>query len=434
MTKKILFALLVWLLVTGSTPEPPATCPVEPPAPDQQLSPDWLVRCAHCAPQVATATPMYRNCEVGGEITIQYAEYLKQEDQRPLTGEIEVAEDYYLVPFVFDLSSVPMVSGEICADFVGLGGDFSVFYQGSEIIDLLPDGSRYCASVEPGEPEWLVIEMKMYAPGGTYSIVPGSLTLNVEPGYCEGDTVIDIEPEEPQIGGYYAEPLAGFLYDAGGGFTCWSQERMNLPEDLHIAGSWAYGSGQWSYPNNFYRSFSGYVFTFQSSTGGVTWGFSGLLPENQQAYYQTMQEFAFAPAGVFPWDHNVLGYNHLNNFDSWGCINGTFQNGYILFYDENLVVEPEPKGDCAVYEYVDNTPVIDISNLLPVVEETICDYVLLPGQEEREIAGTVFGWPQVEMCISWVSMPVIDIMGFVVPLSLLILPFAVYVISLIVRW
>jgi len=106
-------------------------------------------------------------------------------------------------------------------------------------------------------------------------------------------------------------------------------------------------------------------------------------------------------------------------------------------------VEPEPTptpaptqiaGYCSQYDYLDNTPVFNPNDFLPYIDHEQCGYILIPGQPLQQIGNVSFGWPQVEMCIKWVGLPVMEVIGLTVPMGLLILPMVLYIVSLIIRW
>ena len=223
-----------------------------------------------------------------------------------------------------------------------------------------------------------------------------------------------LQPTAAPTGGYITEPLSPYLYDAGGGFTCWSKEGSPNLLNRKIAAVWAHGAGQWSYPNNFYYQFTGWVISFQTSSG-ASWGWSMQTEEGRNDLVNDLYQFAGFPLMINPLEHNTLGYNLQDNSLAWGCIAGAVYEGNIMFWDDAYtpptavpIITPTGTPSCRTPEpapmpfeppYIDFDPLRDCMVLFPDISVSIPEISFPPIGTIWE--GGDVGISGLRLCIKW---------------------------------
>jgi hypothetical protein len=113
-----------------------------------------------------------------------------------------------------------------------------------------------------------------------------------------------------------------------------------------------------------------------------------------------------------------------------------------IFYGSQESPEPTPEPtitptidpyyyDCSTWDYEEKTQVVTIGEITWTNGECI---TLLPG-ETLELPGELdpIGWDTVRVCPVYVDLPEMSIFGIEIPLSMLALPFVIWIIKLLMR-
>lgn len=109
---------------------------------------------------------------------------------------------------------------------------------------------------------------------------------------------------------------------------------------------------------------------------------------------------------------------------------------YPIYYGINQLEPtpiPEPtKYPCNEYEYEEKIQVVDIGDMSWITGEC---FTILPGKQ-LIIPGTddeTIGWAEVQLCPTFVNMPELQLFGIEISLSMLAVPFVLFLIGLIMK-
>lgn len=378
--------------VPGSTntPIPGGGCPVGLPDPEQQINPEWLLRCSACMPARATSTPF--------------------------------------TTLTIPTQSVPC----LCATEIAMATLAPVITRTSDAGGGRPP--RDCTCMEgtttptpsiTGTPIYITPVPHYYVREYSSSFTQTFSGEERRNGLYIGS--IPCYGNDEQRGGFiYTEGTASFGY----------QGARTVSVMIENEGGW----------------WPGYIYSHSGSDSPVDFsGFAfGAIQEGGLPGYEQTCDFIYDYLDVETgcqrsWTPKYDMTLELTKYSSGGALINVPRYGAVCYGVNDPVQTPTPTATpavdayCSDYRYVNDDPAVIIGDFGIIPGEC---FTLLPSSAMvNQFIPVVVGdnglfsmdWPEVQMCPNWVLIPDVEILGITIPLEIGLIPLLMFVVVALLR-
>lgn len=391
---KVLFIGIFFLLVLSGS-----TCPPEAPTNPDSLSPEWLLRCGDC---IATPTP---------PITVPIVPTINPIIYYQLHEGYCTEADILNDPSCHSSTEFGKIFCD-CAINTGStptpGGGTITPPQNTPTITPIPQNQMYSIVLNDIDFDYVQVQ--------------GDTPVNYSTSTCPNNDIF--------MG--WAIDAQFTLYDGGQGY---SQMRFNLADVVDGGGDYIY--------REYFSGTKNWNKCFSASYGGQSTVQIGGVNYHPCEY-------------LFPTFEVFQSYGYINLYGGGATKPLTSFSAYRqravgdgLLYGMCFGIPPsiEPTATptatmlpeelyCSQYEYVDTSPVVVAPNI--GMENGTCFTIIPAFSMDTPAVGTIIEslrieWQAFKLCPVWVSLSPMSIFDIVIPMELLIIPFVIFLITMIMR-